>query len=96
MKGLLAFEKETTAFCCGLVEIGEFNIGNDDWVDSYSVNEKTWDPDPDKYYIATTTRAQSGSAKRLKRLGFKKLGSWTRDSGVRLTLWGYRKRRSKK
>jgi hypothetical protein len=60
-------------------------------------NELDWPPDSsDKAYFATTLRTQTGSMKRLKKMGFKKLGSWTRDTGSKLILWGYFPREKKK
>lgn len=93
------FDTEESVFCCGLSEIGDFRVeAPNEWDNYYEYGEKTeWPPDSkDKGVIATTTGAQKGSARQLKEMGFKKLGTWTRDSGVKLTLWGWFPKRRKK
>jgi hypothetical protein len=100
MARVLTWEKEQAAFCCGLEEIGEFRVDNSEYMSEYANdpgNELDWPPDSsDKAYFATTLRTQTGSMKRLKKMGFKKLGSWTRDTGSKLILWGYFPRKRKK
>lgn len=104
---LLTFDVQVgSGFCCGLAEIGGFQkklveLSNKDlWQASEDydvVNETQFPPkEKDKAFFATTTAAQRGAAKKLKTMGFKKLGSWTRDTGVKLTMWGWFPKRSKR
>lgn len=98
-KKVLEFETEASPFCCGVTEIGDFSVGietSPNWWGSTPETDENFkeDASTDQYYLATTTRTQTGVVKRLKKMGFKKLATWTRDNGVKLTLWGYKKRRS--